>query len=85
MCKWALNSNFISERDEVEILRRINYTDGIFEKHIHRNKGKGEKTSIQWAKEFFKELPRNFVESMINLYKFDFEAFGYDYRVYLEE
>ena len=76
---------FITEEDEAEILRRINYTDGTFEKPIIYNKRQGEKTSAEWAKDFFKELPNNFVESMIKLYKFDFEAFGYDYRVYLKE
>jgi hypothetical protein len=35
-----------------------------------------------WTMELFRDLPKALVQSLIQYYKFEFEAFGYDFKKY---
>ena len=46
-------------------------------KHMNRSPG-GSGSSVEMAKELFQTLSRDEMSALIKLYKFDFEAFGYN-------
>ena len=85
MCN--INYKFIAKtetltEDSEYILREVNATDILPTQNRHINRSKGNQTSEELAMEWAKNLPENLLRKIINLYLFDFKAFGYDPEKY---
>ena len=60
------------------ILQLAGSEDPIPPSEHHINKSPGQESSMQLTQKYMSTLDRDQVKKLIEIYKFDFEAFGYD-------
>ena len=65
------------DRDQYHILEKLeiqNLTGGLHKDNV----GKGGQTSKDLTKSFLQELSPKLYENLVNIYKIDFDLFGYE-------
>ena len=66
-----------------QILNRVGLEDPVPSEGTRINKSPGEKSSKDLTKQYFETLDPEQVKQLVEIYKFDFEAFGYDPKEFL--
>ena len=82
--KFIAKTETLDEDTEV-ILNRVNATDvlPVEKRRLNPSRGNGNETSERMAAEMAKSVPKSLMRRLIDIYEFDFKAFGYDYEKYL--
>ena len=69
--------------DQDHILKTLGLESLVKNKHRQDNRRKSNVSSDDLTRQYFSTISQPILDKLFNIYKYDFESFGYDYKVWI--